>query len=316
MSSKKHIKEFFKNIKYFFSSEIWTLDGNDLSRIKSRFLKRIRVTFITLRYFKKESLGWQAVSLSFFTTMAFIPFVAVVFSLTNGFGLDVYLKNLLYQNFTNQEMIDTVISLADNIITTSQQGPYGFISFLAFVWLVIWLMLCVERSFNTIWKVEKSRVLWKRMASYLTILILSPFVIILFLSMFASISSSATSLGSLIPFFDTRKALMWNIFIIFAILLFTSMFMFIPNAKVKFLPAFKAAILSALAFALVQFLYLETQIFVSRMNSVYGVFAAVPLFMVWVNLGWFIILIGSDISYALQNVDNYFENKQKQIELQ
>jgi membrane protein len=309
MTFNNRIKDYIKETKNFFSSEIWALDGSDLSKIKKRVVRRIKVTIITMRGFSEQSLGWQAVSLSFFTTMAFIPFVAVVFSLTNGFGLGLYLKNLLYQNFTNQEIIDTVIGFADNIIRTSQEGPYGFISFGAFLWLVIWLMLCVERCFNKIWKVEKSRVIWKKFISYITILLLSPFVIILFLSMFASISSGITSIGVSIPLFYTRKIVLFGIFILFAILLFTCMFIYIPNAKVKFMPAFKAAVLSALAFALIQFLYLETQIFVSRMNSVYGVFAAVPLFMVWVNFGWFIILLGSDISYALQNVDNYNNNQ-------
>ena len=66
-----------------------------------------------------------------------------------------------------------------------------------------------------------------------------------------------------------------------------------------------AAAVSSLAFTAVQYLYLETQMFVSRMNAVYGVFAAIPLFMVWLNIGWFIILLGSELSYVFQNVDNY-----------
>lgn len=301
----KSIKRWFEKVANFLSSDMWSLDKENMGNLRYRLIKQAKVTYITIRDFGKLNMGLHAVSLSFFTTMAFIPFVAVVFSLTNGFGLGAYLKNLLYQNFTNQELIDTILGFAENIINTSQKGPYGFISFLAFVWLVIWLMLCVERAFNKIWKVERARELWKRFTAYVIILILSPFVIILFLSMAVAISSGIESLGLALPFFDTSKFLVWLAFFAFASLIITCLFVFIPNAKVKFLPAFKAAILSALAFTLVQYLYLETQIFFSRLNGVYGVFAAVPLFMIWVNIGWFIILIGSDISYALQNVDNY-----------
>ena len=83
------------------------------------------------------------------------------------------------------------------------------------------------------------------------------------------------------------------------------MYKFIPNAEVKYGNALRAAIPAAIAFTVVNYLYLETQVFVTRLNAIYGVFAAVPLFMVWINVGWYIILIGSELSYAFQNVDNY-----------
>ena len=83
------------------------------------------------------------------------------------------------------------------------------------------------------------------------------------------------------------------------------MYKFIPNAKVKYRSAFQASIPAALAFTLVQYMYLETQVFVTRLSTVFGAFAAVPLFMVWINIGWFIILIGAELAYAFQNVDSY-----------
>ena len=69
--------------------------------------------------------------------------------------------------------------------------------------------------------------------------------------------------------------------------------------------ALRAAFFAAIPFAIVQYTYLETQVFVTRLNSIYGAFAAVPLFMIWINIGWFIILIGAELSYAFQHVDNY-----------
>jgi membrane protein len=83
------------------------------------------------------------------------------------------------------------------------------------------------------------------------------------------------------------------------------MYKFIPNAKVNYRSAFHASIPAALAFTLIQYMYLETQVFVSRLSTVFGAFAAVPLFMVWINIGWFIILIGAELAYAFQNVDSY-----------
>ena len=80
---------------------------------------------------------------------------------------------------------------------------------------------------------------------------------------------------------------------------------FIPNHKVQYSNALRAAVLSGLVFTILQYLYLETQLFVTRLNAVYGAVAAIPLFMFWMNFGWFIILFGAELSYAYQNVDNY-----------
>jgi len=87
--------------------------------------------------------------------------------------------------------------------------------------------------------------------------------------------------------------------------LFTIIYKYVPNVKVKFPAAFFAALIAALAFVAWQYLYVETQVFVSRMNTVYGAFAAIPLFLVWMNVSWTIILIGAEISHAYQYESSY-----------
>ena len=100
-----------------------------------------------------------------------------------------------------------------------------------------------------------------------------------------------------------KKLLTWGLFIIVAGLTFSAMYKFIPNYKVRYGLAFRAAMIAAIAFSAVQFLYLETQLLVSRLNGIYGTFAAVPLFMIWLNISWNIILIGAEVSYAFQHVE-------------
>jgi membrane protein len=102
-----------------------------------------------------------------------------------------------------------------------------------------------------------------------------------------------------------KTILAWTLFNVTATFTFSAMYKFIPNAKVDYGSALRASIPAALAFSIVQYLYLETQVFVTRLSTVFGAFAAVPLFMVWINIGWFIILIGAELSYAFQNVDSY-----------
>ncbi len=304
MASKKYIKTIDKT-KNFIDSGIWKMDTNAFGRIKSAFIKNIKIVIITVKNFGKQNLGLQAVALSFFSIMSFVPFLAVIFAISNKLGLGKYLRGLIYDNFENDLIVDKVLSFADNIIKISQQGPYGLISFLVFVWLIIWLMICVERAFNKIWKV-KPRKTWKRILTYLSVMVVSPLIITALLSVSLTITNGLNTIGLEISFFKSvSRFMIWSIFYVFVVLMFTAAYMAIPATKVKFLPAFKAAIISALAFTIIQYLYLETQLFVSRLNAVYGVFAAVPLLMVWINIGWFVLLIGSEISYAFQHVDTY-----------
>ena len=245
-------------------------------------------------------------ALSFFTTMAFVPFLAVAFAISNYAGLGEYLRELIYDNFGHDMIVDQILSFADNIIAASQQDIYGIISSLIFLWMVIWLLSRVEWSFNRIWKVDRNRILWKRVLAYILTMTASPFIIIVFLSVSLTITDGINTLGLEIPFLSTFSTfLIWLAFYVFMVIVLGVMYVLIPNARVRLLPALSAAAISSLAFTIVQYLYLETQMFVSRMNAVYGVFAAIPLFMVWLNIGWFIVLLGSELSYVFQNVDNY-----------
>lgn len=290
----------------FLRDGIWNLELEDLSRFKAKVVRHVRIVIVTAKNFSRQNIGWQAVALSFFTTMAFVPFLAVTFAISNYVGLGDNLRNLIYDNFGHEAIVDQILSFADNIIATSRQGIYGIVSFLIFIWIVIWLLSCVEKSFNGIWKAGRSRILWKRVIAYLITIVSSPFVIIVFLSVSLTITDGINTLGMEIPFMESMSTfLVWLSFFFFLLICLTVVYIIIPNAKVRFLPALSAAVISSLAFTVVQYLYLETQVFVSRMNAIYGVFAAVPLFMVWLNIGWFIVLLGSELSYVFQHIDNY-----------
>ena len=98
------------------------------------------------------------------------------------------------------------------------------------------------------------------------------------------------------------------------ILLFTVLYLVIPNTKVKFHNAFIAGIVAGVTFQFVQMLYLSGQIWITRYNAIYGTFAAIPLMLLWIQLSWFITLIGAELSYAAQNVRNFsFEKETKNI---
>ena len=301
------LTDIFRRVKRFVTEDIWNLDIEDFSRAKARSIKYLKVLIITIKTFSAERIGFQATALSFFGTMSMVPFIAIVFAITGGLGLADKLESLLYSYFENsQETINMVLGFADNIISTAQSSGMGLVSALVFVWLVFWMMISVERVFNNVWRVRKSRNLFKRISFYITILLISPFVIFLFFSGSMVYTNLLKGVGLDVEYFESLTSIIaWLLFYILATLTFSAMYKFIPNHRVIYSSALRAASISALAFTVLQYLYLETQLFVTRLNTVYGAVAAIPLFMVWMNIGWFIILFGAELSYAYQNVDNY-----------
>ena len=294
-------------LKRFIKDDIWELELEELSKARARFIKYLKVMMITIKTFSSEKIGFQAVALSFFSTMSVIPFVAIVFAITGGFGLADKLKEFLYDYFNNsQQVIDTVLGFAQNIIDTAQSSAVGLVSALLFFWIVIWMMMNVEKVFNNVWKVQKSRNLFRRLSVIIAMLLVSPFIVMVFFGGSFVYSHALGYLGLNIESFNTFKTILsWSLFGALATFTFSAMYKFIPNAPVDYPNALRAAAYSGIAFTVMQYLYLETQVFVTRLNGIYGAFAAVPLFMIWINIGWFIILIGAELSYAFQHVDSY-----------
>lgn len=294
-------------LKRFIKDDIWELELEELSKARARFIKYLKVMMITIKTFSSEKIGFQAVALSFFSTMSVIPFVAIVFAITGGFGLADKLKEFLYDYFNNsQQIIDTVLGFAQNIIDTAQSSAVGLVSALLFFWIVIWMMMNVEKVFNNVWKVQKSRNLFRRLSVIIAMLLVSPFIVLVFFGGSFVYSHALGYLGLNIESFNAFKTILsWSLFGALATFTFSAMYKFIPNAPVDYPNALRAAAYSGIAFTVMQYLYLETQVFVTRLNGIYGAFAAVPLFMIWINIGWFIILIGAELSYAFQHVDSY-----------
>ena len=303
----KRFKGKTKRLKSFFSEEIWELELEELSKAKARFIKYVKVALITAKTYAQQKIGPQAVALSYLSVMALVPFLAIVFAITGGLGVDGLLKDFMYSNFSaNQGVIDTVLSFSQNIIDTARSGWMGLLNALLFLWIIYRLMAGVESAFNNVWKVNGNRSLVRRLSYYLLILILSPFVILVLFSGSFAYTNLLEYMGmDLEEFSFIKKLLSWLLFVAVAALTFSAMYKFIPKYRVEYGVAFRAALFAAVAFTGMQFLYLETQLLVTRLNGVYGTFAAIPLFMVWLNISWNIILMGAELSYSFQHVDNY-----------
>lgn len=287
----------YRWIVRFITEDIWRLELDDLGRAKRKFLKYLKIAIMTVRESGINKLGLYSVSLSFFVAMSVVPFAAVAFAITGGLGFEETLKSLLLDNFSdNQEVINWVIRFADNIVESGQKDIFGVISFIFFTWIIIWLILNIEKSFNVIWNVERRRPLAKRFLYYLGILVTAPLIITMLLSLFSIFSRNSQTLGYLSQ---------WGLLFVIMLFFLTIMYKYIPNVKVHFSAAFNAAVIASIVFIIIQYIYTETQMLVSRIDAVYGAFAAIPLFLIWLNISWMVILIGAEISHAFQYVSEY-----------
>jgi membrane protein len=295
--------------RFLFSDRIWTFDAEGLSGVRRRLFKFVKLVRIVLDDFAAKRMGFQCVALSYFCALALIPLLAIIFAVTNGLGLSDKISDLLYGILPNDPyLVSTLVEKSNAIIDVARSGPVGWISAAMFLWTVLWMMFQVERVFNNVWGVQKvPRKLYKRFSFYLLTTFLLPFVLVIFGSGIAIYSNVFTLLG-LDKISELRflpKLIGWGVFYVVTVLTLSAMYKFIPAVFVRYRHALVAALFSGAVFALFQFLYLQTQMFVTRLNAVYGAIAAVPLFLIWLNFSWQIVIYGAQLSFGLQNIDTY-----------
>ena len=291
----------------FLTHDLWFLNEQDFSRWKARLVRDAKTVVLMINTFSAQKIGYQITALAYRSMMAVVPAIAIGFYLTDGLGMRDLFAHVIQSNLGDERIVGTLMKAADNIVNTAESGLFGFISMFTFVWIVISLMINVRSVFNNVWKVERDPNFFKMIGVVIGITILAPFVVIIFFS--GSVVYSHV-LDILFPqklyFSDHLKSFVsWLMFTGIIVLILDVMYKYIPGTRVHQKHALKAAFISGIVFAGVQYLYLETQVMVAKQSAVYGVLAALPLFMIWLNLGWTIILYGAELSYAFQNVDRH-----------
>lgn len=299
------IRDLIRRFVKFVTKDIWALDFSELSDARKRLVRNLQALILTAKGFGRERVGREAIALSQFTMLAFVPMVAVILFITSGFGIDRILADSLAESFpSSMPLVDTIVAYADNIVAATQNGLFGWISFLSFLWTIIWLMLNVGIAFNRIWQVRQPRRIWHRLAVYLAILFVTPFVLVLLFSGWVWYGKFIGQLaGRLGPLNFLQTNLFWLAFYGIVVLALSVMYKFIPNAKVRYGSALKAALIVGVPFLGIQYLYMGTQLLVTRLGAIYGALAFIPLFMVWMNLCWQVILFGAELSRGYTLVD-------------
>ena len=273
-----------------FSDRIWTLDTGSATPAYAELVRIVKLIRITFKTFTENRMGFQCVALSYFITLALVPLIAFAFAVTGGLGLDGLLSER-----------------AAGIIDSAQGGGLGLVSAIFFLWTILWMMFQVERVFNNVWGILKiPRKIYKRFGFYFLVLLLSPFFIIIF----GSGVVYATNLPNLygIDLKEARfvfKLIGYAVFYVILVATLSVMYKYIPAVKVEYRYALRSALIAGIIFILFQYLYLNTQMFVGRLNQAYGILAAIPLFLIFLNFSWQIIIFGAQLTYSFQNVDQY-----------
>lgn len=302
--------EKINNVIKFITDDVWKISVKELSSTHKAFIKTLRVILIAIRGFTEDKLQLKASGLTFYTLLSVVPALAMAFGIAKGFGLEKVLEEQIRQSFEGQkEVLEWSISFANSYLKTTKGGLIAGIGLLILFWTIFKLLMNIEESFNDIWRVSGQRNYTRRFTDYLALMLIAPILMIVSSSLTVYISQfirNATEAIDLLHYISSYIYYSLRIipYIIIWMLL-TLIYRILPNTKVKFVPALVAGIFAGTIYQLTQWLYIYFQVGVSRYNAIYGSFAALPLFLIWLQLSWLIILIGAKISYAVQNSEKY-----------
>lgn len=295
-----------KKITDLFTEELWNIDLANCSRGYRNLVSTVRVVRVTIDEFFSNKMGFQCVALSYFTLLALVPLLGLIFAVCIGLGMPDNISTLIFKMFpANVGFAELIIQKASEFLDNIKGGGTGMVSALLFLWAVIWLMFQVERVFNNVWGISHiPRKIYKRFGYYIIIMLLIPFIVIIFGTGIAFYTNLPNLFGLDVSNLRLITVILgYLIFYVVTAFTLSAMYTFIPATRVRYRHALKASAFAAIAFVMFQYLYLEAQLWVGRLNNVYGVIAALPFFLIWMNISWQIIIYGASLTYGFQYVD-------------
>jgi len=294
---------------------IWHTPLAELSRRKLWFIKQLRIIVLAARGFTNDMVQLRASALTFYSLLSVIPVVAIAFAIAKGFGLDHNLTQLITEKFQSQkEVVNWLLPIVTNALQQTSGGYIAGIGIIILFWSVMELLGQIESSFNHIWQIRTSRPWFRKFTDYLTIMLIAPILLIISSSATFFINTNLSEYMSKAPILDFFKPII--IFLVqflpyfLSWLTLTALFIIMPYTKVKINSALVAGIITGTILQILIWLYIDLQFGISKLSSIYGSFAAIPLFILWLQSSWIVVLLGAEISFANQNVSRYeFESE-------
>ena len=260
--------------------------------------------YLTIRFFTEKRVMTQASALTYSTLLAIVPMLAVVFAIARGFGYNKYIEVWFREVLASQPQVaDAIISFVNSYLIHTKSGIFLGVGLIFMLYTVLMLVNNVEETFNQIWQVNNSRPIIRSFANYLAMFFLFPIIIVISTGLSIFMETVAGKMDD----FVILEPIVHKLFSFFPFMLMSLLFIFLyvymPNTKVRFSCAIIPGILAGLAMYLLQIAYIHSQLWVTGYNAIYGSFAALPLFMLWVQISWAICLFGAQLTYTNQNLN-------------
>ena len=304
-----------QNITRFIKEDIWTMSDKNLSKTPEMALNCLKVFLLAAQGFARDLCQLRASALTLYSLLSIVPVIALLFGIAKGFGFEKKLEQQLLDKASDQDtMMLQLIEFSQNMLSSTKGGVVAGIGIVVLFWTVIKVIGNIEESFNHIWKIKNNRPLARKLSDYLSLMMLAPVLLIMSSSMTVFVKTQVTWLVEVIhlPALGTKLVIYAMSFspLVIMSLLFSFIFIFMPNQKINFKAGMIAGVVTGILFSIVQWAYLSLQLGASSYNAIYGSFAALPLFLVWLQMAWVVVLFGCEISFFIQNFDSYKHNEQ------
>jgi membrane protein len=303
-----------KSLASFLKEDIWMMSEKNLMPVQCILVNMTKNFLLSLQGFNKDLCQLRASALTLYTLLSIVPVIALLFGVAKGFGFEKKLEQQLLEQASEQDtLILQLIEFSQNMLSTTKGGVVAGIGIVVLFWTVIKVISNIEESFNHIWKIQKNRTMARKLSDYLSLMMLAPVLLISSSSITVFIKTQITWLVDFIhlPTTGTKMVLYAMSFspLVIMSLLFTFVFLFMPNKKIKFKAGVIAGIVTGILYQSVQWIYLTLQIGASSYNAIYGSFAALPLFLIWLQIVWMVVLFGCEISFYIHNFESYRHNE-------
>ncbi|MEW6143712.1 MAG: YihY/virulence factor BrkB family protein [Thermodesulfobacteriota bacterium] len=298
--------ELVKKINYFFSRQLWRIDTDTLKKRDSIFINLIRLSYVTLREYRENELALRAMSLVYTTLLSLVPLLAFVISILKAFGVvDNQLEPFLLKFL--EPLGEKGIEVTHRIMEFIGKINFGVLGVAGLVMLIytsISVITKIEDSMNIIWKIRKGRSIARRLSDYITTLIIGPVLLFAVFGVTATLSSN-TIVGKLLDiepvgtiFFAFGKVIPF----LFVIIVFTVIYIIIPNTKVHIKSALAGGVAAGIAWHATSWFFHLAVASSTRYAAVYSSLAVLIIFMIWLYLNWLIVLVGAELTFCHQNL--------------
>ena len=263
-----------------------------------------RTLELTIRFFTAKRVMTQASALTYSTLLAIVPMLAVIFAIARGFGYNKYIEIWFSDALSSQPHVaDILTDFVNSYLIHTQSGIFLGVGLIFMLYTVLMLVNNVEETFNQIWQVNNSRPIMRSITNYLAMFFLFPIIIVVSMGLSIFMATIAKHMEGLILLGPAVNRLLdFSPYLLLSVL-FILAYVYMPNTEVKFKSAIVPGILAGVAMQLLQLFYIHSQIWVTGYNAIYGSFAALPLFMLWLQISWTICLFGAQLTFTNQNMD-------------